>query len=422
MTKYAVVVLALCACSAADPVSTSHSELRQLVTGCPGQDLAPFIRAADAAIGARPGLIDVAGGGTVGTQVEIGARHRLHLGAGTYAGATGPYQAMFLVRDGASVYGDGPSRTVLVRPPGYFVVSAQDYGAADAGSDGVSFRDLTIAESGDHTYWIGGAATIRLGNATNATVSDVVFDGVDAEAIEIGDGSRTGHFAQNVRITGCSFRALPGEAVAIVNARSVRVDHCDFDAAFPVDVEPNEVGDSAADLVFDNDTGLAGFIQGAATGPVTVSDSTVSALAVYRAHDVTLTNNTISSGRPYASGLYLAGAAGAHVTGNRILNSGGPAARGGAPAVLVTSDAGADTGWVWRGTTGLEFSNNTVITTAGAIGSAVVREAALGGIAPTGNTYANNCIGTGSDGEAPVLGVSGAGDVVRGNVLTGTCP
>jgi parallel beta-helix repeat protein len=302
-----------------------------------GANIGAKIAACDSALGASKGVIEVYGGGDLGsTTVIISENHRLNLHHGTYT-STSPSIVMAL-KDGASVVGDG-AQTVMQESTAaaqtflspWTVIAAHAVITNDPGiSNNLTIRNLKIV--GANASFNSAPQTIALANCHSCLVENVTLDHTRTIGIQSGGNSANGNFAQDVEIRGCTLVGVASQGIAVVNSRYVRVHDNVIRAPgdpngpgnVPIDIEPN-TGDTLRYVyVYNNYIDAS---QGATNqfGTVTLAGIAVQGGNTSDFRDVFIHNNTITGHTPNFDGymissgcILLRTARGVHVTDNNV--------------------------------------------------------------------------------------------------------
>lgn len=423
-----VVTLALAACVLAGTAAPLAAQRARTATAAgrvvvandfPGRDLGERINAADRALGAAAGEIQVRPGGVISTQAVIGSGHRLRFSAGTFRLETQLINAgAILLKSGASVAGAG-WETVIVEPPRTGWIVFQSYADAmtnHAGTDSdIAVTDLQIR--GANPGVEGGVRqTVQLGNCHRCRVENVWFNGTGVIGVQAGGSPLGGNFADGVTIRKNLFTRVASQAAAVVNGRNVVIDGNTFkDSGRPganqgmtaIDVEPNDPRDIAQNITITNnlvDSRGSGFLHGngilvqnsAGTrdfGPVLVERNTVVggeltpqggtgnvAIGIYVAghtQNVRVVNNTVR--RVSHSGIRLQLTTRNYVAGNTLVSTGSGGI--GAFEVIDTTDS--------------EIVNNVVSVDPNS-------QAATSVIQEAGTTTARNVYRGNTNGRAPL--------------------
>lgn len=415
-----------CGNSPETSVQASQRSITKILTCPQNVDIAPYIQAADIAMGAKTGTIIIPSGNyIIGGNTLIGRNHTLHLSAGTYT-ATAPSRAIstFSMNDNSVIEGDG-NNTILLEPPSLTLVldhGAEIYGGGP-GMDGWALQNLRV-KSNNNILDGSWASLVVFANGTNSRIENVWFDHIQSSPIEAGYGSQSGQHGDNITIRNNRFTGINTSCVAIVNATNVKVEKNNFESCvMAIDIEPNELTDATGGFIIRNNIGLSGFIQSAITGPGEVSNNTVSGLAIYNAHDVVVRGNKFNNNYIYGAALFLGGATNTLVEGNTITNSGTIFADGGAPAIQIMPDVFPN--GQWHGATNNIIRNNRIIATT--VGSGLIAEKMYDGIPeaalvpPDYNTYEKNTIGPGRNAlgqtEKGAIITLGTHDIIKKNIL-----
>lgn len=222
-----------------DPrVSTATGGRAVVANQFPGADLGVKINAADAALGASPGIIHVYGGGTLATKVHLTSYHTLHFHDGTYTLIhnvnDGIYNEFGFIRldDYTSVLGDGwgtiiEEPDILNRPKVFepYVSGTYTDGYFFRGkARGITIRSLQIkgvqTQASNGTY-----STVELGNCHNCTVDRLFLNQTTANGITIGGSGYAGNHADGVTVTNCLLYQVQNQGINIVNGRNVHISH-----------------------------------------------------------------------------------------------------------------------------------------------------------------------------------------------------
>lgn len=187
----------------------------------PGEDVGAKINAADKALGATPGEIQITGGGKIATQVIVSSDHVLRIGPGTYAPTTA--NIPILMKPRSSLIGAGWDRSIILESTAaaqFTVVSAynhaQENGTADSG---LTIRDLQIR--GANSGFNSAPQAVSLGNCTSCLVDKVWINATRSIGMQLGGSSRKGFFAENSLITNCLFTRVASQNLALVNGKNI---------------------------------------------------------------------------------------------------------------------------------------------------------------------------------------------------------
>ncbi len=323
------------------PSSTQGRKV--LAKNFPGADVGAKINAADKALGAGPGEIEVTGGGTISTQVIVSSDHVLRL-IGTYATKTA--NAPILLKPGSSLVGSGWDNSIILESTAanqFTVVSAFNHanenGAADSG---LTVKDLQI--KGANSGFNSAQQAISLGNCTDCLVDKVWINATRSIGIQLGGSSRKGFFAENSRVTNCKFTRVASQNLALVNGRNIVFEGNEFKTSGQIggpgntniDLEINEGLDRLQNVTIRNNlidvrnsdtspTGNGIVVQESAgtphVGPIVIENNTIiggetegtvtnvlsNGIYVFgiNMRDVTIKNNTIR--RTGQSGINIQG-------------------------------------------------------------------------------------------------------------------
>jgi parallel beta-helix repeat protein len=302
-----------------------------------GANMGAKIAACDSALGTAKGVIEVFGGGDLGsTTVVISENHRLNLHHGTYT-STSP-NIVLALKDGASVVGDG-AETVLqesTATPQTFqspwtVIAANAAITNDPGiSNNLTVRNLKIV--GATPGFNSAPQTITLANCHSCLVDNVTLDHTRTIGIQSGGNSASGNFAQDVEIRGCTLIGVASQGIAVVNSRYVRVhDNTirapgdpDGPGTTPIDIEPN-TGDTLRYIyVYNNHIDASESAQNQ-FGTKTLSGIAVQGPNTSDFRDVFVYHNTVTGHTPNFDGYMISSgcilvrtARGVHVTDNDV--------------------------------------------------------------------------------------------------------
>lgn len=397
-------------------------------------DAAPIIVAADAAIGARPGVIDVPPGDYVisGSEIVLHAGHRLHLGAGHYDPLTPVGHVTFLMQDDTTIEGEGWDRTVIVEP--ISMSFANDYETTVVSGQGEGNQRLTVHDLRfvrREGPLISGCCpgTIGYGNSKDVTVHDVWFDGTVAYSVESGAPALAGGgHGGDLRVTHCRFRGQP-MPLAVVNTDGFLIADSEFEETFyGVDVEPNTQWDVArhGTIIGNGGDSFSVLIQGAVTGDILVAHNVLRGIAVFNADHVSIEHNEFpAQGAParviYGS-AYLGGAERASFEWNTMVDRGWPDLDLNS-ALTLSVDNNPD--FSPHPTILAVVRHNSIGVDAGQIGSATIRESRLfdaaSGVSPDRNDVSMNVLGPASQQAGAYLPgrviLLGPGSAARGNVF-----
>jgi parallel beta-helix repeat protein len=295
------------------------------------------IAACDSSLGASKGVIEVYGGGDLGSStVVISENHRLNLHSGTYT-STSPSIVMAL-KDGASVVGDG-AQTVLQESTAaaqtflspWTVIAAYTAVTNDPGvQNNLTIRNLKII--GANSAFNSAPQTIALANCHSCLVDNVTLDHTRTIGIQSGGNSANGNFAQDVEIRGCTLVGVASQGIAVVNSRGVRVHDNVIRAPgqqggpgnVPIDIEPN-TGDTLRYVyVYNNQIDAS---EGAldSSGTKTLAGIAVQGPNTTDFRDIFIHNNIVTGHTPNLDGYMISGgcillrtARGVHVTDNNV--------------------------------------------------------------------------------------------------------
>jgi parallel beta-helix repeat protein len=302
-----------------------------------GANMGAKIAACDSSLGTAKGVIEVFGGGDLGSStVVISENHRLNLHHGTYT-STSPSIVMAL-KDGASVVGDG-AETVLQESTAmaqtflspWTVIAANAVITNDPGiSNNLTIRNLKIV--GANAAFNSAPQTIALANCHSCLVDNVTLDHTRTIGIQSGGNSASGNFAQDVEIRSCTLIGVASQGIAVVNSRNVRVHDNVIRAPgdpngpgnVPIDIEPN-TGDTLRYVyVYNNHIDASESAQNQ-FGTVTLAGIAVQGANTSDFRDVFVQHNTVTGHTPNFDGYMISSgcilvrtARGVHVTDNDV--------------------------------------------------------------------------------------------------------
>ena len=343
----ALIALSLCALSHSthaqnvqttdERISTPTGDRVCVANQKSGANIGAKIAACDSSLGSAKGVIEVYGGGDLGSStLVISENHRLNLHHGTYT-STSP-SIVIALKDGASVVGDG-AQTVLQESTAtaqtflspWTVIAAHTAVTNDPGiQSNLTIRDLKIV--GANSSFNSAPQTIALANCHSCLVDNVTLDHTRTIGIQSGGNSANNNFAQDVEIRSCTLIGVASQGIAVVNSRNVRVHDNVIRAPgdpngpgnVPIDIEPNS-GDTLRYIyVYNNYIDAS---EGAVNqfGTVTLAGIAVQGGNTSDFRDVFIQNNTITGHTPNFDGymissgcILLRTASGVHVTDNNV--------------------------------------------------------------------------------------------------------
>ncbi len=229
----------------------------------PGADIGAQINAADAELGADPGVIVILPGTYVmTTQVVLSTDRELRLPIGSieWAGTNDvEHYGMIVFNDRNSITGYGFNSILIENSTageicklGFMPYNVHNGGSFDPNADGqtdVYFADFQVIR-GTATDWVGTTSTIYLGNSHRVTIERVCLNGTTALGIVVGGSSYiNGHYASDVSVTNCQFLGVATQSLSCVNGKTVNfsdniftrdgvLDGVSGGATF-IDMEPN---------------------------------------------------------------------------------------------------------------------------------------------------------------------------------------
>ncbi|HZE71881.1 MAG TPA: right-handed parallel beta-helix repeat-containing protein [Pyrinomonadaceae bacterium] len=284
----------------------------------PGADIGARINAADKSLGERRGEIIVEGGGTIATQIVVSSGHVLRLMPGTYSARTA--DAPILLKSGSSLIGSGwESIIVESTVPGQFTVIGAYAGTLVNGNadSNINIRDIQI--KGANPGFNSAPQAISLANCSNCNVDHVWVNGTRSIGIQVGGGSFSGHWAENVRVTNCLFTRVASQNLALVNGRNIVFEGNRFMAPgqkggpgnTSIDLEPNQSSDRMQDVIIRNNViDHRGTEMGTTGNGIVVQAGPGTPLI----GNILVENNTIIGGENHgiiysalSNGIYIAG-------------------------------------------------------------------------------------------------------------------
>ena len=349
--------------------STAQRRSGRVVTAnnFPGTDLGAKINAADRALGAQPGEIQIKGGGTISTQAIISSDHVLRVLPGTYVTKTA--NIPILLKSRASVIGSGWDQSIIVEstaPNQFTVIMAYNQSITNGKPDsGLVIRDVQIR--GANPGFSSAPQAISLGNCSNCLVDKVWVNGTRSIGIQYGGSSSGGYFAENSKVTNCLFTRVASQNLALANGRNIVFENNRFIKSGQIggpgntniDVEPNEGTDHLENVVIRNNfidvrnsdapgTGNGIVVQSTSgttfVGPILIENNTliggantgvitnIMSNGIYifgiTMRDVTIRNNSIT--RTGQSGIRIEGTR-INVLNNKLVDAGS----GGTPGFVV---------------------------------------------------------------------------------------
>jgi hypothetical protein len=236
-----------------------------------GGDPGAQVNAADADLGATAGEIWMFGGGAISTQITISSNHTLRIFPGTYTSTVGianagtPWSPTFVMSNNSNLRCEGwntilKESTTLINLPTIVGPKAM---FATLGNKTSTATSSNIMIEGCHFQGVGltpntFSGTVECGNTVSCKVLNNWFDAVQSIAINVGGGSSTGNFGDNVEIAGNLVTGSIEVEIAVVNGQNVYIHHNTHrdpatTAAGMVDIEPNVSTDRAKNIdIHDN--------------------------------------------------------------------------------------------------------------------------------------------------------------------------
>jgi hypothetical protein len=332
----------------------------------PGDELGARINAADKALGAKPGEIQVKDGGLIATQVIISSDHVLRILPGTYVTKTS--NIPILMKSRSSVIGSGWESIIVesTAPNQFTVISAYNQSITNGKPDSaLVIRDLQV--KGANPGFNSAPQAISLGNCSGCLVDKVWINGTRSIGIQYGGSSSSGFFAENSKVTNCLFTRVASQNLALANGRNIVFEGNRFIKSGQIggpgntniDVEPNEGADRLQNVVIRNNfidvrnsdysiTGNGIVVQSTSgtpfVGPILIENNTIiggsntgvitnvlsNGIYIFGGtmQDVTIRDNSIT--RTGQSGIRIEGTR-INVLNNKLTDVGG----GGTPGFVV---------------------------------------------------------------------------------------
>jgi hypothetical protein len=303
-----------------------------------GDDIGAQINAADADIGAEPGIIIVPPGDyAFATQAVLSSDRTLVLGAGRYTSTLD--RAAILLNDRVSILGTAGSTileestddsgynstNVILDPKSFDSFSFDAIGSVGVKIDGIRF------EGTPHPNFRNGIkGCIQLGNTHDAQITNCVFDDTHAMGVTVGAFSTADFCAENVWIKDCIFSEVYSQNIGVVNARNFGIVDNHFykagheggaGASMYIDLEPNAETDWMENFVISGNVidGRGGNL-GNGIGVQSNSDRYEDGIR-FTGPGVVANNTIIGGGNGVlgiSNGIQLSLSTGVFVTGNTV--------------------------------------------------------------------------------------------------------